>query len=207
MIGDLPYAYQLLYAPREIMQWEYDGSIYGHNLRMEYEDRIWQLYKNYQVKLEKQAGIARMLSLFSPSWIFYHACASIAATSEANYLRFLDQAEDYRRELINYMKGKEGLSSYLLFTRKPIDSFLTHQELTKIRQSQRQQAIENIIGPGNGWNHTEPLDLNDLPAFHFKVPGIRNALTLALPEILLLIFLNLILFSSAWVAFMRADVR
>ena len=167
MSGGIPYAYRLWYAPREYVQWMLDGSIYGHNLRMEYEERIYNLYKDYQSQLKKQVNTAGIFSLLSPSWIFASASSSISATGEENYLRFLDQAQTYRQEIINYMKNKEALSSYRLITRRPVDNFLTRGELISIRDSQGMAAVENIIGSGNVWANVEGLDLTDLPKFVF----------------------------------------
>ncbi|MFC1725528.1 ABC transporter permease subunit [candidate division KSB1 bacterium] len=205
--GDMPYAYRIWYAPREVMQWLVDGSIYGHNLRLEYEDRIWQLYKDYQSQLKGQSNLAKSLSMLSPSWIFSYSSSLIAGTDEENYIRFLNQAQDYRQELINYIRSKSGLSSYKLITRNSVDHYLPYQELLNIRANNGTSAIEDIIGPGGGWDTADPLYLDDLPRFNFRNETVSSSIIDALPGILILLFLNLILFTFTWISFLKADVR
>ena len=200
--GNWPLAYRFFYGTKEIMEWIYHGSIWGHNLRMEYEDKIWQLYRDYQLKLNKQVGLARALSLCSPSWAFSHGSSLIAGTSENNYLRFLEESADYRRELISYMKSKGGLDSYLLFTRKPIESFLSSRELIILKNSQGEEEVKNIMN-----YPIDPLDLSDLPRFNYSITDLRVSTANAIFEIFVLIFLNIFFFSLAWVSFLRADVR
>ena len=200
--GSWPYAYTYYFGPREMVEWYLDGSIYGHNLRMDYEDRIWKLYQDYQRGLERQAGVARALSLISPSWSFYHAGTYVAYTGEAEYLRFLESADRYRSELITYMKNNGGLDSYLLFTRKPVHEFPTARELLEIRKTRGEEAVNEIAN-----YKVAPLDLSGMP--RFSVPGLNvfRMLSSALPELLILIFFNMIFFLLAWVTFLRADVR
>lgn len=207
MSGGIPYAYRLWYAPREYVQWMLDGSIYGHNLRMEYEERIYNLYKDYQAQLKKQVTTASIISMLSPSWIFTRASSSISGTGEENYLRFLDQAQTYRQEIIEYMKSKEALSSYKLITRKPVETFLTRDELIKIRDTQGMTELENIIGSGNVWTNAKRLDFSDMPKFIFKQQSLSDSIISAIIEIFILIFLNILFFSLAWIGFLRADVR
>jgi len=200
--GKWPYAYRFFYTVKEMMEWVYHGSIFGHNLRMEYEDKIWQLYRDYQLKLNKQVGLARALSLCSPSWAFSHGSSLIAGTSENNYLRFLEESADYRRELISYMRSKGGLDSYLLFTRKPIESFLSSRELIILKNSQGEEEVKNIMN-----YRIDPLDLSDLPRFNYSITDLGVSTANAIFEIFVLIFLNIFFFSLAWVSFLRADVR
>ena len=105
------------------------------------------------------------------------------------------------------MKNKEALSSYRLITRRPVDNFLTRDELISIRDNQGMAAVENIIGSGNVWANVEGLDLTDLPKFVFKNESISSSILSALIEIFILIFLNILFFSLAWISFLRADVR
>jgi len=205
MQGDLPYAYMLWYAPREVAQWMHDGSIFGHNLRMEYEDRILQVYRNFQNAMSGQLSAARLFSRASPSWIFYNAVSTIAGTNEETYLQFLDQAQTYRNELIAYTKDKGGLSTYRLFMHRPPEEFLTHSELVNIRDTRGEQALEDIFGPG--WDAVEPLNLDDMPQFTFNHVPFSKRFRQALPDIGILIFLNILFFSLAWVSFQKADVR
>ena len=200
--GDWPYAKRVLYAVRELMEWYESGSIYGHQRSMYYEDQTWNLYVNYRQQLENQARLARFMSLFSPSWAFYHASTYVTDTGEDGYLSFVDQASRYRNEIIAYMKNNGGLDSYLLFTRKPVSEFLSAREVADIIDAGGENTFKDIVN-----YQVDPLDLSDLPRFRFSRPGPLMTVIGAWPEITVLILFNLLFFSLAWAAFLRADVR
>ena len=199
--GRWPVAFSYYYGPKEMVEWYYDGSVYGHTLRMEYEDRIWQLYQDYQRNLNRQAGAARLISMFSPSWLFSHGSSVIAGTGENDYLRFLEHAANYRQQIIAYMKDNNGFD-HLLFTRKPVDSFLSARELLSLRNSRGEEAVTEIM------NYSiDPLDLSDLPHFDYSIAGFGDSIANSLFELLILVFLNILFFSLGWISFLRADVR
>ncbi|MBA7589196.1 hypothetical protein ES708_31277 [subsurface metagenome] len=200
--GRWPYAWSYYYGPKEMVEWYTEGSIYGHNLRMDYEDRIWNLYRDYQGKLESQVKIARFISFLSPSWVFSHGASYFTRTSEARYRTFLDDAASYRQELITYMRNKGGLDSNLLFTQKDIDYFPTAREILQTLKSQGEAAAI-----AHSKYEIQPLYLEDLPRFNISTADIGRSIAQALPEILIIVFLNLIFFTLAWVSFLRADVR
>jgi hypothetical protein len=58
-----------------------------------------------------------------------------------------------------------------------------------------------------GWDSIEPLDLSDMPIFELKGEDIASSVKRAMPDLLILVLLNVILFMGAYTAFMRADVR
>lgn len=200
--GSWPLANSYIFGPREMVQWYLDGSIYGHNLKMTYEDQIEKLYHDYQLKLEKQASIARTLSMMSPSWLFKHTVSDFAGTGEGEYIRFLEGVSRYRGVLINYMKDRGGLDTYLLFTRKPVDAFPTARELVLLSKSGGDEAIKAVADYS-----FDPLDLSDMPRYKQADADIAASLKAILPNIGIMIVLSLILFVSAWVSFLRADVR
>jgi len=205
MTGSLPYAYRIRYGSKESMQWHIEGSIFGHNLRMEYEDKISRLYNEYQSKLKKQSNIANIFSMISPSYLFYSSVSSISGTDDNNLIRFLKQAQNYRTSLIKYMKDKNGLSSYKLITKQPLESFLTYQQIINIRTNQGDEAFINIIE--NQERDPEFLNLSDLPRFDYKFQPLSASVKNTFIEIILLIFLNIVFFSLTWIVFLRADVR
>lgn len=200
--GGWPYAYSYLFGPREMIEWNYHGSVYGHNLRMDYEDRIWQIYRDYQIKLEEQIRLAKIFSLVSPSWIFSYGSTLIAETGENNYIRFLEKTADYRNELITYMKNKGGLNTYLLFTRKPVDYFPSVRELIGIRDSGGDSRVKEIMN-----YQVDPLDLSDIPKFGYSNAGIGKSILEALEEIIILIFLNIVFFFSCLDIFFKVGCK
>ena len=200
--GSWPYAYRYYFGPREMVQWYIDGSIYGHNLRIEYEDRIWQLYRDYLSQLDRQAKASWLLSTLSPSFTFYRTAAHLSGTSEVSYISFVEAAAAYRSELIRYMKGKGGLDSYLLFTRKPVNEFPTAREIVEIRKNRGEKAVFDMMN-----YPVSPLDLGDLLRFSFDSRDVGRGLAAAIPGIASLIMMSVLFAALAWALFLRSDVR
>ena len=113
----------------------------------------------------------------------------------------MQQASDYRNELIQYMKSVGGFD-YLMFTRKPIDEYLTVRELIELRDARGEQAAKDAAEYKAG-----SLDLSDMPRFIYLPVGLSTSLAQIFPELLIMIFLNILFFSLSWVSFLRADIR
>ena len=205
MTGSLPYAYHLGFAPRGVAGWMIDGSVYGHNLRIDYENRVYTVFHDYQQRLFRQADLVQQLSRLSPAWLFFRYSSLVAATDASAQLRFLEQAEQYRQRLIQYIRDKEGLSGYRLITYHPEEAFPTAEELAAIRISRGNAGIEAVID--RMYTEPRPLDLSDIPEFSFSVPGPIESLYNALPELAVLLLLGILFSIACWAAFLRADVR
>lgn len=207
MTGDLPYAYHLGFAPREVAGWMIDGSIYGHNLRIDYENRVYTAFHDYEQRLFRQADLANELSRISPAWVFFKYASIIAATDATAQLRFLEQAEQYRQRLIQYIRDKDGLSGYRLITYHPAESFPSTAELEAIRRTRGKEGVEAVIGNLYSRDAAHSLNLSDLPEFNYMTRGPMESLFNALPELAILVLLNILLAAACWASFLRADVR
>ena len=53
----------------------------------------------------------------------------------------------------------------------------------------------------------QPINAHEIPAFVFRRPAVRQALQEAAPDIGILIVFALLFFSSAYVSFLKYDVR
>jgi len=140
-----------------------------------------------------------------PAWVYYQAASVLAGTDADSYLRFLEQARRYRQELISYVQSKNGLFSAPYFTRADVNRLLTTAELESLKISQGQRAVDEMIGPG--WDGVPALDLRDPPKFELAPEPVVERLRRAVGELGILIFLNLVFFLTAHVAFLKADVR
>ncbi|HYK90350.1 MAG TPA: ABC transporter permease subunit [Acidobacteriota bacterium] len=204
--GDLPYPIVFLYAPREIMLWELEGLKYCLSLDMDYAERVHSLYDGYEIALAAQASLAGTIGRVSPAWIFYHAASVLAGTDSGSFLRFLERARLYRRELIRYVEGKDGLLGPAYFTRARIETLPTISELAALKSARGEQAIDEIFS-WRGEEAITPLDLRDLPNWESPVQIVDERIIPALPEVGILVFLNLLFFLIAHIAFLKADVR
>ena len=201
--GDLPYPMRIYYAPREVMEWELEGLKRYLPLEIEYSERIHAVESDYQKRLEEQNSLAGTLARFSPAWSYYHAASAIAGTDAESYLTFLDGARRYRTQLVEYVKGKDGLYSYRYFTRLEPSRWKTNAELDLLK-SQPGRLDQEI---GRGWETVTPLQLSDLPPFHPAGASVADSVVKAVPDVLILVFLNLAFFLAAHVSFLKTDVR
>jgi len=61
-------------------------------------------------------------------------------------------------------------------------------------------------GPGGRGNLEEP-DISDMPQYEFKPESLRDSVSRALPDFLILILMSVVFFTGAFVSFLRYDVR
>jgi hypothetical protein len=188
------------------MLWELEGLKYCLSLDMEYAEKIHSLYRNYEMALAGQASLARAIGRVSPAWTYYHAASVLAGTDSDSFLRFLERARLYRRELIRYVESKNGLLGPAYFTRANIATLPTISELAAVTAARGEKAIDEMSG-WRGWEAVAPLDLRDLPNWESPAQVVDERVVPALPEMGILVFLNLLFFLVAHIAFLKADVR
>jgi hypothetical protein len=196
----------IYYAPREVMEWELEGLQYCLRLDMEYTERIHALYRNYELTASAQAALGRVLARLSPAWVYYQSASALAGTDSASLLRFLEHALQYRRQMIEYVQSRQALFSARYFTRMDIPKLPTTAELEAMKAGRGQRAVDEMIG-WQGWDAIPPLDLRDMPRWESSSLEARRRIASALPETGILVFLNLLFFLLAHVAFLRTDVR
>jgi hypothetical protein len=187
------------------MLWELEGLKYCLRLDMEYAEKIHALYREYELDVVSQASLARAIARISPAWVYYHAASILAGTDEGGFMRFLDHTRRYRRDLIQYVQDKGGLFSASYFTRADADKLPLTRELDAIKSARGQRTVDEMIG--RGWDAVPPLDLHDLPSWQAVPDVLAERVASALPEVGVLLCLNLVLFLAAHVALLRTDVR
>ena len=57
------------------------------------------------------------------------------------------------------------------------------------------------------WNSVKPLDLSDMPIFQFRGSSVIDSIVYMMPDLVILIVLNLLFFLLAYVSFLRGDVK
>ena len=106
---------------------EYNGSFGGppdrlptfheflnfqEELNIQYADEVGRLRKEYLIQNPiRQAKLTQQISSFSPAAVYWHATTILAGTDLDNHLRFLDEARQYRRELIRYLRDQNVFAS------------------------------------------------------------------------------------------------
>jgi ABC-type transport system involved in multi-copper enzyme maturation permease subunit len=201
--GDNPYPKIVRYAPRENMLWYLEGLKHCVPLHMEYAERIWELYRSYEQKLQEQLAVSDNISRISPAWTYYNALSILAGTDCKVYTQFMAQVRLYRQQLINYIQNKGGFSSISFFTPMKMDETLTYAKLEEMESTQGVEAIKKM--QSRYWANARLL--KDIPAFRYKPEMVTESINRTLPDALILILLNVIFFMMAYVSFMRREVK
>jgi len=189
-------------------------------VRIEYAHRRWMLEREYLRGLERQAGLAVWLSRVSPAFLFRNLSQILCRTDAGTHLRFMDRCRRYREEWIEYFQDRNLFASFRYFTPEPPEAHLsedahivfrtggTFQTLAELQEGRSwfemlKEFTVEVKSPGD----YPPLDLGDLPAFKMRPEEVAESLGRGAVDLGLLLGLWLVLFVSAYVSFLRYDVR
>jgi hypothetical protein len=185
------------------MLWFMEGLKNLVPLHMEYADGIWELYRAYEEQLRKQAALSDSISRISPAWTYYNAASILAGTDSNAYTRFMDQARRYRQQLIDHSRAQKGFSTPSFFTTMKMDETLTFDRLAEIESEQGAEAINEL--KSSYWSKAPPL--KDIPVFRYQPESLTRSIERALPDLLIIVLLNIIFFMAAYASFMRQEVK
>ena len=200
--GNLPFAFQVLTASREAMLWYLNGAQFYIPHRIEYAEQIGNLHQEYYRSLKRQTVLAENLSRLSPAWVYYNVSAGLSGTDLRRHERFIQQAQDYRKALMTYMQEQGAFSSISWFTSANLNDMPSQAGLV---ESDEETFFENV--PPKSWDDVEPLDLSGMPVFNSRPAWGNVALGGALPDLIYLIFLNILLFLITGAMFLKNEVR
>ena len=200
--GNLPFAFQVLTASREAMLWYLDGTKVYIPQRIEYAEQIGTLYQGYYRSLKRQTVLAENLSRLSPAWVYYNISAGLSGTDLQRHERFIQQAQDYRKALMAYMQEQGAFSSISWFTPVNLNDMPSQAGLV----ASDEEAFFANVTPKE-WDDVEPLDLSGMPAFTSGPAWGNVALGGALPDLVYLIFLNILLFLMTGAMFLKSEMR
>ncbi len=201
--GDVPYPRAIRYGAREQITWFLEGIRYCVPLHMEYADRIWELYRVYDTELRSQVALSENISRISPAWVYYRTASILSGTDYNTYTRFLSQTRQYRQQLIDYTNARKGFSTLSFFTTMEMDDTLTIAQLARIEADQGREAISKL--QTRYWSNAQAL--RDIPEFRYQQESITESIHRALPDLLILVLLNTMLFLAAYASFIRQEVK
>jgi len=168
-------------------------------LRIRYADRMHSVRQDYLRELEEQSALANNLARISPSTNYENLVSALARTDAGSHRGFIERTRSYRRELISYLRSKKAFSSFLFFTRMREEEMLDGEEYQEwYKKSPRRLR---------SWDWADPLDISDLPRFQFKGLSIAYSMGHAMPDLVILIVLNLLFFMLAHISFLRGGVK
>jgi ABC-type transport system involved in multi-copper enzyme maturation permease subunit len=201
--GDSPYPAVVFYAPKENMIWYMEGLEYCVPLRMEYAGKIWELYRSYETELQRQVALSDNMSRISPSWVYYNVISILAGTDSNAYKRFMEQARQYRNQLIDYTATQRGFSTMSFFTTMKMGETLTYQQLMQIESDQGSGAISKI--KASYWDKAPTL--KDIPVFYYRWESPAESVRRAAPDLLIIFLLNIVFFLALYASFVRQEVK
>ena len=200
--GNQPFAFQVLTASREAMHWYLDGARFYIPQRIEYAEQIGNLHQEYYRSLKRQTVLAESLSRLSPAWVYYNLSAGLSGTDLRRHERFIQRAMDYRTALMAYMQEQGAFSSISWFAPVNINDMPSQARLVA---SDEEAFFENLTP--KSWDDVEPIDLSGMPVFTSGPAWGGTAFGGALPDMVYLIFLNILLFLGTGVMFLKGEVR
>jgi ABC-type transport system involved in multi-copper enzyme maturation permease subunit len=186
-------------------------------LRIKYADKYWEVERSYLNSLSEQKNLADNLSRISPISLFESVMSTLAGTDMVAFQRFMDGVRTHRTKIVEYVRSKtEGFSSPSFFTPCTEEEMAEYEKsmvqfITQVKQGQNQAEIARLTQTMMEWvkkrmAETPNLDLRDCPRFT-SMPGALGNLQRAIPDLVLLIFANVLFFAVAFAAFVRYDVR
>ena len=193
-------------------------------LRIDYADKKWRLQRAYLDDLDEQKNFAEMISLISPSEVFRLTSASLCRTDVASHYRFMDRVRRYRNEFIDFFRDRKIFSSFIYFTPQPPETFMTADEIVRIRTGGEFNTFEELIDwlkthtvtfaplrkveiPGTKHEEYPYLDLSDVPVFQWQSSNILADLMQVFIKVAALILISIFLFYLSFLSFLRYDVR
>ena len=187
----------VLAGGREAVLGAFDLVTYCAPLRVEMADKIGRAYEGYHGELGRQASLVENLSRLSPGSVYRLAACVLAQTDPRTYMKYLDGVRRYRRHLVTYMREKKAFSSLAYFTRMKEEKLLPDDEF------KRQHKLARARGERWEWRAVPPLDLSDMPRFAFRAESIGESMRRVLPDLLILVVANVLLFMGVYLAFLR----
>jgi ABC-type transport system involved in multi-copper enzyme maturation permease subunit len=185
---------------------------FSEPLRMKYADKEYAVRQEQLREIERQSALANNLARISPSANYENLTAALARTDAQSHLEFMKRTRSYRNELISYLRSKKAFTSFLYITRMREEDMFDGSEFRKWMQKywdeyDRQLKAGKKPSDANPWNSIEPLDLSDIPRFRYTGSNSADSIRHVTLDLVILVFLNLLLFMFAYISFLRGGVK
>jgi hypothetical protein len=179
---------------------------YSEKLRLECADRIYSLWKEYIDKLVQQARRVDHFTLYSPVRLYNNIANILARTDVQSHVKFLDQARQYREQILRYFQNKDVYHQYRFST------VMERGEPFEVRGNLFDENSEDAkrwrtLNEKANFNTRPPLDLADFPRFRYQAESLGSSLSRALPNFAGLVFIVLGTLLLTYFCFVRYDVR
>ena len=141
-------------------------------LQIKTAEKAWGVrQRTFSDAFIRKAKLSENIQRVSPTAVYDLATQALAGTSRRDIDRFITQAQEYRRTVIQYLHDKKAFSSVQWFIRD------------------RGKA---------SWD--------DMPEFAYQRADVTTNFKHALPDVLLLVLLNVVLFMATFLIFVRQEI-
>jgi ABC-type transport system involved in multi-copper enzyme maturation permease subunit len=202
--GDVPVLQTLYAAPREYVEWALAGTRHGVPILVEAASTIQEMRSQAVLRMVGQADLARWLRRLTPAAAYYDSVAVLCATEHGAYLRFWQAVAAQRHQLIEYARARNGLG-YRFFTREEVLASPPYAELAALEEQGQIERLQQLLGTGE--KETGSLDLSEMPQLASAQISLGERISNAIPDLVLLLVLNMVMILLAAMIFSRADVR
>ena len=183
-------------------------------IKVRYADKLWDVEHRYLETFFQQRQIANRLSRVSPISTYENIMAVLAGTDLASFQHFIDSVRAHRNQVVEYVRMKTDNFSSASFLASCTEEDAA--EFTRLYRQEEQAQNETDKATAKAaretWSKkkraeiTASLNLDDFPWFRYR-PSLAADLQKAMPDLLMLVVANVILFAMCFVAFVRCDVR
>lgn len=166
-------------------KWDWDGYTKAREpVARDYEERLDQTLQKFDAQFESEKAARRALSLniarLSPASVYTQAALDFCQTGIADL-------ENFNRSVrAHYIQLYEVAFRYQFTDTYESDDGRTRRSL--------------------GGSSRSP-DAADYPKFHYAFPAFEETLRKTAPDLVLLVFFNLVFFIAGYISFIRYDVR
>ncbi len=173
------------YLSRGAAGWDWKGYTQARGpVAQKFEERLDQTLQKFDTEYELKKNARRRLSLniarLSPTAVFTQAALNLCDTGVADLDNFDGSLRAHRLQLF--------------------------QAVFRFQFNDEYSSEDGHTNMGYGGNSRED-DKIVYPQFRYAFPRIEETLRATAPDILLLVFFNLLFFAAAYVSFTRYDVR
>ena len=166
---------------------KYDPLEYAIGIK--YADKFWQVKRAYINGLVVQRNLAANLERVSPIALYENVMSSLAGTNICSFQSFMADVKMHRDRILEYIRSRtENFSASSFFT-----------TCTKEEMEQYEKGVDS------GVEHPS-LELSDFPVFIHR-PDIVGDVRSAIPDLALLIIVNMLFLALSFAAFTNYDAR
>lgn len=187
-------------------------------IRIRHAEEIWEIQERYvNNNLIRQKNLADSIARSSPTVLYENLMSVLSGTDLGRFEEFSKRVKEYRYEVMEYIRSKTGnFSSPSYFTTcrdGDWDEYLRISEpFSEARKAQNHGEMAKAQEVMKEWiekkrQQARSLGLDDFPHFVYSAGNLLNSVKRVIPDLALLVFINLLCFALSFVAFLRYDVR